>query len=109
MGISPAGFNLPGVLLSASVSSSGSASRIFGTLYYGVEKTGTGAYKITHKIPHTNYTVMITPNSSGRLSWVSTKTAYTGAAGSGYVLVFLTTTSPTQIDTAFDFIIAGSN
>lgn len=94
----------PGVLASASVLSGGGHTRGWGPKLSSTQaaKTSTGIYRLYHTIGHTDYTVQITPLTSARLSYISTR-------ATTYVDVYLTNTSGTAIDTAFDYCIIGNN
>lgn len=95
-------YDKPGVLAAASVSSAGSSSRQWGAKTGTSSKTATGTYQINHSIGHTDYTIQITPNTAGRIAYIS-------ARYSTYCIVVLTNTSSTATDTAFDYLITGKN
>lgn len=97
-----AGTDLPGVLVSGSISSTGTVSRNFGAKYVSGSKTGTGTYRINHSIGHTNYAVQLTSQTSTRLAHVGTKY-------NDYVIIYATNTSGTLTDTGLEFLITGSN
>ena len=94
--------DLPGVLVAGSMSSAGSVTKEWGAKYTSGSRSTTGVYKIDHSIGHTNYSVQVTSLTSARL-------AYIGSKNNNYVLINMTNTSGTLTDTAFDFLIIGSN
>lgn len=94
--------DLPGVLASGSISSTGTVSRNFGAKYVSGSKTGTGTYRINHSIGHTDYAVQLTCQTSARLAYVGTKY-------NDYVIIYATNTSGTLTDTGLEFLITGSN
>lgn len=99
-------FNMPGVLLSASVPSTGGFSNWWGAKKHAsstATKSSAGTYIVYHSVGHTNYQVNIVPHSN-RVCYVGTKTA------SQFTVYFYTNaSSPSLSDTGFDFQIFGNN
>lgn len=93
--------DIPGMLASGSVGSTGGLSRSFGKAS-SATKNSTGNYTITHSIGHSDYSVQITPQATTRLFYIS-------ARGNTTCTIIMTNTSGTATDTAFDFAICGSN
>lgn len=102
----PDKWNAPGVLLSASVPSTGGFSNWWGAKKHAsstATKSSVGTYIVYHSVGHTNYQVNIVPHSN-RVCYVGTKTA------SQFTVYFYTNaSSPSLSDTGFDFQIFGNN
>lgn len=95
-------YDKPGVLASASVSSTGTSTKEWGAKTGNSTKPSTGTYTISHTIGHTDYTVQITPLTSARVGYISAK-------NSTSVTIVMTNMSGTATDTAFDYLITGNN
>lgn len=98
--------NMPGVLLSASVASTGGFANSWGAKKHGsltATKQTTGTYAVYHNVGHTNYQVSITPASN--------RTFYVTSKNTNYFMVYFYTnaSTPALSDTAFDFMITGNN
>ena len=99
-------WNAPGVLLSASVASTGGFANSWGAKKHGsltATKQSTGTYAVYHNVGHTNYQVSITPASN--------RTFYVTSKNTNYFMVYFYTnaSTPALSDTAFDFMITGNN
>lgn len=95
-------YDKPGVLASASVSSTGTSTKKWGAKTGNSTKPSAGTYTISHTIGHTDYTVQITPLTSARVGYISAK-------NSTSVTIVMTNMSGTATDTAFDYLITGNN
>lgn len=94
--------DLPGVLASASVDSSGSSSNKFGAKVGNSSKTNTGTYSIAHTIGNSTYKVNIAAASAARVCYYTFK-------GNTSITIITTNLSGTPIDTAFDYTLVGNN
>lgn len=103
----PAKFNLPGVLLSASVPSNGGFSNWWGAKKHvssTATRNSTGRYTVYHSIGHTNYQISASPQSANRSHYIVSRGV------SNFVIEWRTIgSSPALTDTAFDFQITGNN
>jgi hypothetical protein len=94
--------DIPGVLASATVSSSGSSANSSGAKVGSSSKTGTGAYTITHSVGHSNYTVIANANQADRHVIYVTKS-------NTQVTIQVRNGGGTLTDQQFDYMIIGNN
>ena len=94
--------DMPGILAAASVASAGGSSRKFGAKVGTSLRLSAGTYRINHSIGHGNYSVQVTPQTSSRLSFVSTRANTT-------CTIVITNTAGTAIDSPFEYLLIGEN
>jgi hypothetical protein len=95
--------DVPGVLASGSVASGGVQSNTWGAKVNDSNITPSGgSYTIPHNIGNTKYSVQITPRTASRVGYVATK-------NTNSVVVVLTNTSGSGVNTDFDYMIVGNN
>ncbi|MFA5849936.1 MAG: hypothetical protein WC833_08630 [Bacteroidales bacterium] len=96
--------NMPGVLGSATSSSSGTLSNVLGNVI-GVSKDATGLYTITHNLGFSTYTAMITPvNASGKINAVITSRDV-----DDFSIRIADASNNTATDSDVDMLIIGNN
>lgn len=101
-------FDMPGVLLRGTVESGGgstSTANWWGPKKgIGVSKTSTGRYVIVHSVEHANYTVTAASRTANRSYHI------VSIDNTQFIIEWRTIgSSPTLIDTTFDFTISGQN
>ena len=99
-------WNAPGVLLSATVNAGGGWDAIWGAKRSSTQpvNNSTGRYTVYHTVGHTNYQVNAIPNTANRTCHIVSK------AASNFVIEWRTvSSSPTLVNTGFDFQIIGNN
>jgi hypothetical protein len=102
----PNKWNAPGVLLSGTVLSGGGIASAWGakqstSVPYN---NSTGRYTVYHTVGHSNYQVFATASSSNRSCYIVSK------GNTNFVIEWRTiSSSPTLVNTAFDFVIVGNN
>jgi hypothetical protein len=98
--------NIPGVLLSGTVSNTGSITSVWGAKKSTSAPTrnSTGKYTVYHTVGHSNYQVFASSRSASRSYHIVSK------ANTNFVVEWRTIgSSPALIDTTFDFQIVGNN
>jgi hypothetical protein len=95
-------YDKPGVLASGSISSVGGTVISWGAKASNSSKPSTGTYTINHTVGHTNYMVLITPQTASRVGYVYAKNTTS-------VTIKMTNMSGTATDAAFDYCIIGNN
>lgn len=99
-------WNAPGVLLSGTISSAGSLTALWGAKKSGTSpvKNSTGRYTVYHTVGHSNYQIFATPHSANKSHRIVSKSL------TNFVIEWRSVgSSPTFVDTAFDFQIVGNN
>jgi hypothetical protein len=99
-------WDTPGVLLSATVNTGGGWGAIWGAKRSSTQpvNNSTGRYTVYHTVGHTNYQVNAIPNTANRTCHIVSK------AASNFVIEWRTvSSSPTLVNTGFDFQIIGNN
>lgn len=99
-------FNLPGVLLSATVASLGGWASVWGAKQSTVApyKNSTGRYTIYHTLGHSNYQVYASSHSASRSYNIVSK------GPTSFIIEWRTNGStPALSDTTFDFQMVGNN
>jgi hypothetical protein len=99
-------WNAPGVLLSATVNAGGGWGAIWGAKRSSTQpvNNSTGRYTVYHTVGHINYQVNAIPNTANRTCHIVSK------AASNFVIEWRTvSSSPTLVNTGFDFQIIGNN
>lgn len=99
-------WDVPGVLLSATVNTGGGWGAIWGAKQSSTQpvNNSTGRYTVYHTVGHTNYQVNAIPNTANRTCHIVSK------AASNFVIEWRTvSSSPTLVNTGFDFQIIGNN
>ncbi len=103
----PDKWNAPGVLLSGTVGTNGTFSNWWGAKKHGSQtavKNSTGRYTVYHTIGHENYQVTATALTANRSCYIVSK------GTSSFVIEWRTIgSSPSLVDTSFDFQITGNN
>lgn len=98
--------NIPGVLLSATVASSGGWAAVWGAKKSTSSpvNNSTGRYTVYHTVGHSNYQVNATPNTSNKSCYIVSKGV------NNFVIEWRSIGStPALINTGFDFQIVGNN
>lgn len=100
-------FNLPGVLLSATVLATGVFTSWWGAKKHAsltATKNSTGRYTVYHSIGHSNYQITATPTTANRSCHIVSR------GNNNFVIEWRTIgSSPALSDTGFDFQITGNN
>lgn len=100
-------WNMPGVLLSASVGSNGTFSNWWGAKKHATQtaiKNSTGRYTVYHSIGHENYQVTASPNASNRSYHIVSRGV------DNFVIEWRSILGAQPLtDTIFDFQITGNN
>lgn len=99
-------WDVPGVLLSATVSSGGGWNAVWGAKAGGTaaQKNSTGRYTVYHTVGHANYQVYASAHSASRSHHIVSK------GSSSFIIEWRSIgSSPALIDTTFDVQIVGNN
>jgi len=99
--------DMPGKLLSGSVGLNGGFNVIWGAKKHAslnAVRNALGQYTVYHSIGHSDYSVQITPETSGRAFYVPSANK-----GNSSFVVYFTNLSGSAADAAFSFEISGSN
>lgn len=99
--------NMPGVLLSATVSFNGGFARYWGAKVHNTStatRNSTGRYTVYHSIGHTNYQIAASPATANRSHHIVSRST------TSFVIEWRTIgSSPALSDTEFDFQLTGNN
>lgn len=95
-------YDKPGVLASATVSSTGSSSNKWGGRVGNSSRSSTGVYVISHTIGHVNYNIVACANQHDRHVIYTSKETKS-------VTINVKNGSGTLVDQQFDYIIVGNN
>lgn len=98
--------NMPGVLLSGTVASSGGWASVWGAKQSSTTpyKNSTGRYTVYHTLGHSNYQVYASAHSANRSFHIVSK------GSTNFIIEWRTIgSSPAVSDTAFDFEMVGNN
>ncbi len=99
--------NMPGVLLSGSVGLNGGFNVVWGAKKHASStavRNALGQYTVYHSVGHSDYSVQITPETSGRAFYVPTANK-----GTSSFVVYFTNLSGAAADANFSFQITGRN
>lgn len=99
--------NIPGVLLSGSVGLNGGFNVVWGAKKHASStaiRNALGQYTVYHSIGHSDYSVQITPETSGRAFYVPSANK-----GISSFVVYFTNLSGTAADANFSFQVSGRN
>lgn len=97
--------DIPGNLLSGSVGLNGGFNQVWGVKKHASStaiRNSVGYYTVYHSIGHNNYTVLITPETDGRICYVYSKNI-------GSFNVYFKNLSGALSDSNFSFLISGMN
>lgn len=99
------GMDIPGVLASGSVGLNGGFNQVWGAKKHASQtavRNSVGYYTVYHSIGHTDYTVLITPETDQRVCYVASK-------GVNSFTVYFRNLSGALSDSNFSFLISGRN